>query len=135
MKRAFLVAALLSGLASAAAAQAPAGPAAPPVFAQCRACHQVGESARNAVGPHLNGLFGRRAGSVPGFNYSPVYRAPPTSEKVWDEDNFRAYIRNPREVTPGTRMLYAGLRDEALIDQLVAYLRTFDENGRRVAPQ
>jgi cytochrome c len=133
MIRAFLVAGVLSGLASAASAQTP--PAAPPVFAQCRTCHQVGETARNAVGPHLNGLFGRRAGTVQGFNYSQAYRTPPTSEKVWDPDNFRVYIRNPQQVTPGTRMAFVGVRNEEQIDQLIAYLRTFDENGRRIAPQ
>jgi cytochrome c len=120
--------ALLSAAASARAADPAAGER---VFAQCRACHQVGETARNGVGPQLNSLFGRRAGSVSGFNYSPVYRQAPVSEKVWDSDNFAAYIRNPREVTPGTRMVFAGLRNDAQIADLIAYLRQFNAQGRR----
>jgi cytochrome c len=98
---------------------------------QCRACHRVGENPPAGVGPHLNGLFGRKAGSVAGFNYSPAFRQPPTVDKTWDEANFRVYIRNPREVTPGTRMVYAGLRDDAQIGNLIAYLRQFNATGQR----
>jgi cytochrome c len=96
------------------------------VFAQCRACHQVGETARNTVGPHLNGLFGRKAGSVEGYNYS---RAFDNLDKVWDEENFAVYIRNPRQVTPGTKMVFAGLRTDKQIEDLTAYLKQFDETG------
>jgi cytochrome c len=125
-----------------AAAPAPAGPAAAApsapdaaagerVFAQCRACHQVGETARNTVGPQLNGLFGRQAGTVAGFNYSPAYRTPAVAEKVWSEENFTTYIRDPRSVTPGTRMVYAGLRNEGQIVNLIAYLKQFGADGKR----
>jgi cytochrome c len=96
------------------------------VFNQCRACHQVGETARNAVGPHLNGLFGREAGSVEGYNYS---RAFDGLDKVWDEENFAVYIRNPRQVTPGTKMVFAGLRNDQQIIDLTAYLAQFNEDG------
>jgi len=96
------------------------------VFNQCRACHQVGENARNAVGPHLNGLFGREAGSVKGYNYS---RAFDDLDKVWDEENFAVYIRNPRQVTPGTKMVFAGLRNDQQIADLTAYLAQFNEEG------
>lgn len=98
---------------------------------QCRACHQIGDNARNGVGPQLNGVFGRRAGTVEGFRYSNAYRSPPTSEKTWSEENFRVYIRNPREVTPGTNMVYAGLRNEDQITNLIAYLRQFNAQGQR----
>jgi cytochrome c len=126
-------------------AQAPTPPAAAPaaapaagdatagerVFAQCRACHQVGETARNLVGPNLNGLFGRQAGSVAGFNYSPAFKTPAVAEKVWSPENFAVYIRNPREVTPGTRMVFAGIRSENQIADLIAYLRQFGADGKR----
>ncbi|MGQ3355771.1 MAG: c-type cytochrome [Phreatobacter sp.] len=122
-------------------AAAPAAPAAAPaagdaaagerVFAQCRACHQVGETARNLVGPNLNGLFGRQAGSVAGFNYSPAFKTPAVAEKVWSPENFAVYIRNPREVTPGTRMVFAGIRSENQIADLIAYLRQFGADGKR----
>lgn len=122
---------------AAPAAAAPAAPAAGDaaagerVFAQCRACHQVGETARNVVGPQLNGLFGRLAGSVAGFNYSPAYKTPAVASKVWSTENFAAYIRNPREVTPGTRMVFAGIRSETQIADLTAYLRQFAADGKR----
>jgi len=101
------------------------------VFAQCRACHQVGETARNVVGPQLNGLFGRKAGSVEGFNYSPAFKTPAVAEKVWSPENFAVYIRNPREVTPGTRMVFAGIRSDNQIADLTAYLRQFGADGKR----
>lgn len=129
MRRALLTLGFALVTSAAAAQTAPTGEA---VFrSQCMACHRIGPNAANAVGPQLNGLFGRKAGSVPNFNYSQAYRTPPTSEKVWSEENFRVYIRNPREVTPGTRMVYAGLRNEDQINALVEYLKSFDANGAR----
>ncbi len=98
------------------------------IFTQCRACHQLGPTARNLVGPQLNGIFGRRAGSVDGFNYSDAYKA---LDKVWDEDNFRSYIQNPRAATPGTRMVFGGIKDEAQIAHLIAYLKQFGADGQR----
>jgi cytochrome c len=133
--------ALSGAVAMAQTAPTPAAPAAPAadagagdaaagerIFAQCRACHQVGPTARPGVGPPLNGLFGRKAGSFPNFNYSPAYRS---LDKTWDEANFRVYIRNPREVTPGTRMVFNGLRDETQITNLIAYLKQFNAEGQR----
>ena len=98
------------------------------VFAQCRACHQVGENAKNAVGPHLNGLFGRAAGSVEGYTYSPANK---NSGITWDEAVFKEYIQNPRAKIPGTKMIYAGLKDEKRIDDLIAYLKQFDATGKK----
>jgi cytochrome c len=119
------VALLLAGLGHAKAQDAAAGER---VFAQCRACHQVGESAKNAVGPHLNGLFGRVAGSVGGYNYSPANK---NSGLTWDEATFRDYIQNPRAKMPGTKMVYAGLKDEQRIADLVAYLKQFNAQGQK----
>jgi cytochrome c len=101
------------------------------VFAQCRACHQVGETARNLVGPQLNGLFGRRAGSVAGYNYSPAYKTPEVAGKTWSPENFATYIRDPRAVTPGTRMVFVGLRDDTQIANLTAYLQQFGADGKK----
>ena len=97
-------------------------------FALCRACHQVGETAKNALGPHLNGLFGRPAGSVEGYNYSPANKS---SGIVWDEAVFREYIKDPKAKIPGTKMIYAGLKDEQRITDLVAYLKQFDASGKK----
>jgi len=117
---------LLAGLGSAQAQDAANGEK---VFAQCRACHQVGETAKNAVGPVLNGLFGRKAGTVEGYNYSPANK---NSGLTWDEATFRDYIKDPRAKIPGTKMVYAGLKDEQRVNDLVAYLKQFDASGKKV---
>ncbi len=98
------------------------------VFAQCRACHQVGETAKNAVGPVLNGLFGRKAGTVGGYAYSPANK---NSGITWDEATFRDYIKDPRAKIPGTKMIYAGVKDEQRVTDLVAYLKQFDAAGKK----
>jgi cytochrome c len=100
------------------------------VFAQCRACHQVGESAKNAVGPMLNGLFGRKAGTIEGYSYSPANK---NSGITWDEATFRDYIKDPKAKIPGTKMIYPGLKDEKRIDDLIAYLKQFDAAGKKTA--
>jgi cytochrome c len=97
------------------------------VFNQCRACHQVGETARNGVGPLLNGLAGRKAGTVAGYNYSEANKA---SGKVWDEATFLLYIKDPRAAMPGNKMAYAGLKDEKRAKDLWAYLNTFAADGK-----
>jgi cytochrome c len=116
---------LLTGLGGAQAQDAAAGER---VFAQCRACHQVGETAKNAVGPVLNGLFGRKSGTVEGYNYS---QANKNSGITWDEATFRDYIKDPRAKIPGTKMIYAGLKDEQRVTDLVAYLKQFDATGKK----
>jgi cytochrome c len=112
------------------ASQAQDAAAGEKVFAQCRACHQVGPTAKNAVGPHLNGLFGRTAGSVEGYNYSPANK---NSGITWDEAVFREYIQNPRGKIPGTKMIYAGLKDEQRTNDLIAYLKQFNATGQKSA--
>lgn len=94
------------------------------VFAQCRVCHQVGDAAKNAVGPVLNGLFGRKSGSVEGYTYSAANK---NSGITWDEAVFREYIKDPRAKIPGTKMAFAGVKDEARVTDLIAYLHTFDK--------
>ncbi len=121
--------ALLLLAASAGTAAAQDAAAGERIFAQCRACHQVGESAKNAVGPVLNGLFGRKAGTVEGYNYSPANK---NSGLTWDEATFREYIKDPRAKVPGTKMVYAGLKDEQRITDLIAYLKQFDATGKKV---
>jgi cytochrome c len=100
------------------------------VFAQCRACHQIGPTAKNAVGPVLNGVIGRKAGTVEGYNYSPANK---NSGLTWDEATFREHIKDPKAKVPGTKMVYAGLKDEKRIDDLIAYLKQFDVSGQKAA--
>jgi cytochrome c len=122
--RPFAVAALAFMLCGPLSAQADDVADGKKVFAQCQACHQVGEKAKNAVGPVLNGLFGRPAGTVPGFKYSEANK---NSGITWDEDTFKEYIKDPRKKIPGTKMIYAGLKDEEKVGDLIAYLHSFDE--------
>lgn len=113
---------------TAVSAQAQDAAAGEKLFNACRACHQVGETARNGVGPNLNGIFGRKAGSVEGYSYSQAYKS---LDKVWDVDNFTTYIKDPRGVTPGTKMTYPGMKDEANIANLVAFLKQFGPDGKK----
>ena len=84
--------------------------------------------AKNAVGPVLNGLFGRKAGMVEGYTYSPANK---NSGLPWDEATFRDYIKDPKAKVPGTKMVYAGLKDEQRINDLVAYLKQFNAQGQK----
>lgn len=127
MRSLFLSAALvLAGVASAHAQDAAAGEK---VFVQCKACHQIGEGAKNAVGPVLNGVIGRHSGSVEGYNYSAANK---NSGLTWDEATFREYIKDPRAKVPGTKMVFAGIKDEQKVNDLVAYLKQFDATGKKV---
>ena len=101
------------------------------VFGQCRACHQVGENARNVIGPQLNGLLGRKAGTVTGYAYSPANK---NSDLTWSEDSFRGYIKDPKGSMPGTKMVFAGLKEDGRINDLIAYLKQFDAAGTRTTP-
>ena len=111
-------------------AQAQDAAAGEKVFAQCRACHQIGETAKNAVGPVLNGLFGRKSGTIEGYSYSLANK---NSGITWDEATFREYIKDPKAKIPGTKMIYPGLKDEKRIDDLVAFLKQFDASGKKTA--
>ncbi len=124
--RTLALAAVFAVLASASFAQDPA--AGEKVFVQCKACHQVGEGAKNLTGPNLNGLFGRVAGSVEGARYSAANKS---WGQTWSEEVFRTYIQNPRSLIPGTTMAYAGLRDAQKIDDLIAYLKQFGADGKK----
>ena len=127
MVRAVLVA--LGCLFVASQAEAQDAAAGEKVFVQCRACHQIGETAKNGVGPELNGLIGRHSGSVAGYSYSPANK---NSGLTWDEATFRDYIKDPRAKVPGTKMVFAGVKDEQRVNDLVAYLKQFDASGKKV---
>lgn len=98
------------------------------VFAKCKVCHQVGETAKNGVGPELNGLVGRKAGSVEGYNYTPANK---NSGLTWDDATLREYLKNPRAKIPGTKMVFPGLPNAADIDNLIAYLKQFGPDGKK----
>ena len=97
------------------------------VFNACRACHQVGETAKNLVGPQLNGLFGRKAGEAAGYNFSDANKK---SGVTWDDAVFTTYIKDPKAAMPGNKMAYAGLKDEKKIADLIAFLKSYDKDGK-----
>ena len=96
-------------------------------FQACAACHDVGPAARSKVGPPLNGMFGRTAGSQEGFPYSPAMRA---SNITWTDESFAAYLTNPKALVPGTKMAFAGIADAQRIADIAAYLKAFDASGQ-----
>lgn len=95
---------------------------------KCRACHQLGETAKNGVGPQLNGLFGRTAGTVEGYSYSAANKA---SGITWDEAVFADYIKDPKAKIPGTKMVFAGIKNEQEVKDLTAYLKQFGKDGKK----
>ncbi len=99
------------------------------VFNQCRACHQVGPEAKNSVGPVLNGVFERKAGSYEGYNYSDANKG---SGLTWDEATLREYLKNPRAKVPGTKMVFPGIARDKQLDDVIAYLKGIKADGSGV---
>ncbi len=97
------------------------------VFKKCKACHQVGEKAKNRSGPILNDIIGRPAGTVDGFRYSKALKAQAEAGLVWDEESLAAFLANPKGFMKGTKMSFKGLKKEADIAAVAAYLGTFSE--------
>ncbi len=119
-----------AGLCAAAPAVAQDAAAGEKIFTQCKACHQIGETAKNAVGPELNGVIGRKAGTAEGYSYSSANK---NSGLTWDEATFREYIKDPRAKVPGTKMTFAGVKDPKQIEDLLAFLKQFDATGKKKA--
>jgi cytochrome c len=120
------VAALAFISTSALAAGDPAAGA--KVFMKCRACHQIGPGAHNGVGPDLNGLDGRKAGSAAGYNYSDAMKS---AGFTWDEKNFLEYIAAPKTKVPGNKMPFAGLPNETDRNNVWAYIAEFKADGSK----
>jgi len=99
------------------------------VFAKCRACHQIGEGAKNSIGPSLNGVVGRKAGTYPDYNYSEANK---NSGITWDEATLQEYLKNPKAKVPDTKMTFPGLTSQAEIDNVIAYLKTFGPDGKKL---
>jgi cytochrome c len=112
----------------AGSAQAQDAAAGEKVFIKCKACHQIGEGAKNAVGPVLNGVVGRPAGSYAGYSYSDANK---TSGITWDEATLKVYLKNPRAKVPGTKMIFPGLTKDEDIDNVIAYLKQFGPDGKK----
>ena len=98
------------------------------VFKKCRACHAIGEGAKNLVGPQLNGIIGRKSGSAEGFPYSEANK---NSGVTWDKETFLKYIKAPKAFMPGNKMAFAGVKDEADAADLYAFLAQFGPDGKK----
>ncbi len=121
-----IVSAVLVGLAVPVKAQDVA--AGEKDFVVCRACHQIGPGAKIAVGPVLNGIVGRKAGTYPGYTYSPANK---DSGIVWSPEELDKYLTNPQAVVPRTKMIYPGLKDDQKRRDVIAYLQQFNEDGSK----
>jgi cytochrome c len=97
-------------------------------FKKCMPCHDVGDKAKNKVGPILNGLDGRKSGTVAGYSYSDANK---NSGIVWDEAQFVDYIKDPKTKIPSTKMVFVGIKNESEAKSLWAYLKQFDGEGKK----
>ena len=129
MKNSVLIALIaVTSLASASAACAQDVAAGEASFKKCLACHSIGEGAKNKVGPVLNGLDGRHSGSVEGYSYSDANK---NSGITWTKDQFLEYIKDPKAKIPGTKMAFAGIKNEKEAGDLWAYISSFDKDGKK----
>ena len=95
------------------------------VFKKCKACHAVGEGAKNKIGPHLNGIIGRKAATTEGFKYSKKMIEKAEGGLIWTEENLDAFLKKPRDFVPGTKMAFGGIRKDKKRANLIAYLKTY----------
>ena len=120
-----LLVTLNAGLFSLGAAAAGDAEAGGKLFSKtCGGCHSIGENARSGFGPHLNGVVGRQAGSLPGYQCSEAMK---NSGVVWTPETLAAYIEAPKKVVKGTRMIFWGISDPEKIANLLAYIETFKD--------
>ena len=96
-------------------------------FIKCMACHSIGEGAKNKIGPELNGLDGRKSGTAPDFNYSDANK---NSGITWNEAEFKEYIRDPKAKIPGTKMAFAGIKNDKEVNDLWAFIAQYDKDGK-----
>ena len=96
-------------------------------FRKCTACHDIGPAAQNKLGPRLNGLDGRKSGSIEGYNYTEANK---TSGITWSDAEFKDYITDPKVKIPKTKMIFAGIKNERERNDLWAYLKQFGADGK-----
>ena len=120
--------AVVASFATASAALAQDVAAGETSFHKCMACHSIGEGAKNKVGPELNGIDGRHSGSAEGYSYSDANK---NSGITWNKDQFLDYIKDPKAKIPGTKMAFAGIKNEKEANDLWAYLSQFDKDGKK----
>jgi cytochrome c len=112
-----------AAMTMACAAPASAGPAdrGRLLFLRCASCHDISDKPSPKIGPNLAGVFGRRAGSLPGYSYSAAMKA---QTFIWNDQTLDRWLARPADLVPGTAMAFAGIDSKADRDALIAYLRT-----------
>lgn len=128
MMRAVLVVAAFLAAGAASAEAIGDRDAGKKVFNKCKGCHQVGQAAEDRIGPHLNGIFGRRAAAHAGYDYSKSMERAGADGLIWTAETLDAYIENPRALISKTRMSFRGLRSPEDRADVLAYLRDYSDN-------
>ena len=118
---------IVLALAAASPAMAQDAAAGKTSFNKCLPCHSIGEGAKNKVGPQLNGLDGRKSGTAPDYSYSEANK---NSGITWGEAVFKEYITDPKAKIPGTKMVFAGIKNEKERNDLWAFLAQYDKDGK-----
>lgn len=127
-----IIAALCMSAAPAAAQIGDADRGAEQFAKHCSSCHMLGPDARNRVGPHLNGLFGRKAAAIEGYRYSKDMKRAGADGLVWTAEKLDIYITKPRALVTGTRMSIRGVKDATARADLIAFLRDYSDNPRDI---
>src|SRR5882762_10441129 len=118
---------VISSSAAASAASAQDTAAGKTSFNKCLACHAIGDGAKNKVGPVLNGLDGRKSGTVEGYSYSDANK---NSGITWNKEQFLDYIKDPKAKIPNTKMVFPGIKNEKEANDLWAFLAQYDKDGK-----
>jgi cytochrome c len=95
------------------------------IFKRCASCHSIGEGATNKVGPVLNGVLGRTAGTAPDYKYSEAMVAAGQGGLVWTPETLTPFLHDPKATVPGTKMSFPGLKKDDEVANVIAYLATF----------
>lgn len=102
------------------------------IYGKCKSCHRVGDGAKNSVGPHLNEIFGRKAGAIEGYRYSKGMLREGADGLVWTPEKLHIYLENPKALVSKTRMNFRGLKKQQDRDDVLAYLRQFSANPQDI---
>lgn len=103
-------------------------------FNKCKACHQMGPDAKNSLGPQLNGIVGRAAGTAEGFAYSEAVKKKGAEGFTWTDENLLAWIQGDDKVIPGNKMIFPGIKDEDEAKNVIAYIKSAGGGGAAAAP-
>ena len=98
------------------------------LYRQCAGCHEIGEGAKNKIGPQLNGIFGRTAATIEGFRYSSAFERAGSKGLEWHAEELHVFLEKPKQLVPGTRMSFRGFKNENDRADVIAYLRRYSDS-------